>query len=914
MMKRPLRNIGSLLQPPRSNIPSRAGKSTTPPLLGHFLRQYGVQSTSNLGQNISSLSKRSSGILISKRQHRFFSTDVISVWREKTDRLVDTPIGSFTPQLWNEAHMAILWWLDNDMKESVENSLQLLDRLYQEEQAASSADEAPPDFYKTDLLNLIINRWRKEMSEASSKTHKSELRPPELVKKLHQYHANSTYLKPDVQSYSMIIDASSSFPDNSEGVLLADSTLEWMVEQAMENPSLRPNVVTFSSVMNSWVKSGLPEAPQRVEDLLQRMKDLDEENPDWGVAPNGVTYSTAIDVWARVGRVDRVEELFNEIYVEYGKGKEDLKPTIHIFNGYLVALAKKGDNNRAEALLKQMEDLYEAGELDSKPTVISYSTVLDCFAKSKDRDAGERAEAILRQMAGNGVQPNTISYNSTINAYAKAGKVEHAESLLKEMYESYVQGNQVVQPTAQSYSIVLAAWSKSRSVDAGERGERILHLMKELAQSGELDRAPDIVSYNSVLDCWAKSSSREAPEKAQSFLKQMRDDGVDLDTYSYNIVLNILSRSGQPHKAEALMEGMQATGVSPDITTFNTLLAAWSRSRLKEAPERAANLFARMKVEETVKPDIVTFNTVLRCYSQIGNAESAEELLLEMIQNESGVKANKTSFNTAIAAWSRSRRPNAAERAELLLNKMRESGSSMKPDCISFNSVLSAWARSNDPSAAERCEAIFKVMQSQHQAGEKDIKPDIITYNTILHAWARSTRKDAPERAEAVHRDLQRRFNAGDQYMKPTGRCYASLISVWSKAKRPDASIRAEEYMNRILRLDERGQSESRPSTLLFTATIQAWGNSGDPDAMLHTDVLLQQLLAQFAKGNKYASPDSRLFGTILTVLASSEVPDKAERADKLIAMMKQYKVSPNSFMMNSLDKCYESRMLQNHI
>jgi hypothetical protein len=150
--------------------------------------------------------------------------------------------------------------------------------------------------------------------------------------------------------------------------------------------------------------------------------------------------------------------------------------------------------------------------------------------------------------------------------------------------------------------------------------------------------------------------------------------------------------------------------------------------------------------------------------------------------------------------------------------------------------------------------------------------------------------------------------------MKPTGRCYASLISVWSKAKRPDASIHAEEYMNRIIRLDELGGSESRPSTMVFTAAIQAWGNSGDPDAMLHVEVLLQQLLAQFAKGNKYAKPDSKLFGTVLTVLASSEFPDKAERADKLIATMKQYKVSPNSFMMNSLGKCYETRMLQNPI
>jgi hypothetical protein len=73
-------------------------------------------------------------------------------------------------------------------------------------------------------------------------------------------------------------------------------------------------------------------------------------------------------------------------------------------------------------LLLEMLEQYDMGNNNVKPNTITYNSVIDAWANSKDPNAGIRAEAILQRMEeqykmGNrDVEPNTLSYNSAINA------------------------------------------------------------------------------------------------------------------------------------------------------------------------------------------------------------------------------------------------------------------------------------------------------------------------------------------------------------------------------------------------------------------------------------------------------------------------------------------------------------------
>ena len=68
-------------------------------------------------------------------------------------------------------------------------------------------------------------------------------------------------------------------------------------------------------------------------------------------------------------------------------------------------------------MLQWMHDQYKVSNADVKPNTVSYFSTITAWAKSGDPAAGHRGEARLRQMqkcsdAGNtDVRPDTVSFN-----------------------------------------------------------------------------------------------------------------------------------------------------------------------------------------------------------------------------------------------------------------------------------------------------------------------------------------------------------------------------------------------------------------------------------------------------------------------------------------------------------------------
>ncbi|CAJ1960127.1 unnamed protein product [Cylindrotheca closterium] len=881
--------------------------------------------------------------LISKRS---LSSDMDSVWRHTSTRLLETPIGSFDdPKTRTECHMAVLWWLnDAPADEGTSMAIRLLERIQKDDQTLRQnkesldwiAGEATEDLFTTDLLNLVVNNWRKAAAEKPLLFGGDpELSASSLFERIKALEASSsTILKPDVHTFSMIMDGA--IHDSRQSVIVGHDILQYLRIHATNHPRLRPNVYTFSTLMNSWVKSGRAEAPDKVEELLEQMHELSFEEPEWDVAPNQVTYATAIDCWAQKGRPDRVEFLLQEMYEESRNGNEELKPALACFNGYLVALAKAGDVDKAQSVLDQMERLYESGELNEQPSVISYSTVLSAFAKSKTEP--EVAESILRRMIDQDISPNVISYNSVINAYVNSRNIERAEELLGEMHQSFLQGNIEVRPTVQTYTVVLSGWSKLRSSDAGERGERLLRLMRDLANSGELDSPPDIVAYNAVLDCWAKSRSRDAMSRAQALIRTMESDGIKPDVYSYNILIRSFARARKIAEAEGVLKTMMDAGVEPDITSYNTLLDAWSKSTLRQATARIRSLFRVLKKHERLEPDLVTYNTLLHSYTRRGYGEQAQSLLDEMCGDGSRVRPDSISFNTVISAWAHSTDPEAPQRAEAILERMIEIGGRVRPDVISFNSVMGAWVRSRSPKAFQRCEKLVAIMHEMRQEGYMTLKPDPVTFNTLISTCGlmysndRSLDETAGDgisgddlsendvspsidpalQAESILEEMKGHYD-------PDGKTYGAIINVWSRSHAPESGEKAEAYLRELIGKVSSGRVNENLRAFEFTSTIRAWGNSGDPNAIYKADEILHLLLQynqqqkkieENSRGTKtLVIPDKFLFHAILKVLAASNVHDKPKYADRLLQLMKEYEVKPSRAIVQLLEVCYRRRV-----
>eukprot|EP00537_Pseudo-nitzschia_pungens_P002920 CAMPEP_0172370758 /NCGR_PEP_ID=MMETSP1060-20121228/39496_1 /TAXON_ID=37318 /ORGANISM="Pseudo-nitzschia pungens, Strain cf. cingulata" /LENGTH=950 /DNA_ID=CAMNT_0013096137 /DNA_START=404 /DNA_END=3256 /DNA_ORIENTATION=- len=942
-----------------------------------------------------------------------------SVYRQTTARLLAVPAGKFDDKLWSETHMTILWWLNSCLDEnlpatkassevgaeSIHWALQLLDRMYEEEQETLlHRNENLPEFFNEELLNLILNRWRllissrrmlldrkeRDYSEGDQTKHDAEpspIKPRNLLDVLYRYQETSPNMQPNIQSYAMIIDTISSVVESyaedykmaeKENLMeMVDEIVEWLVDQASDDhssidnientgddqttndieedhsPSVSstpaplqhqkprfaptPNVVLFSSAMDAWTKSGLNGSPERVEELLANMLTLQEWYPEWDIAPNKFTYSTAIDAWAKVRRVDKVKELLQNMHQQAMEQDDPtLKPGLPAFNGYLVALARSGRVDEAETLLSQMEDLYDSGELEEPPSVISYTTVIDGFARSKVEGSSVRAESfLLRMIDREDLSPNAVTYNSVINAHVQCFNIEAAENLLREMHETYLRsGNMEIRPTMQSYSVVISGIAKSRRKNAGERAERILEQIKEMAQSGDLDEPPDVILYNAVLDCWAKSSStQETASRALAFLKKMKQDGIVPDAISYNTIIHCLAQSGMTLDAELMLEEMKDTGVQPNSITYNTLLAACfsqkphrtRRGKDRDDSNRAEKLFDKMRSDPNIQPDVVTYNTMLHSYSRQGDFEKAESLLKEMFLEDSPVSPDSTSMNTIINAWTKSGKDDAPQRAEAILEQMLKPSDSneawgkslegIRPSSITFNSVMTAWTKTRRAEAADRCQHLFDLMEN-NAVGE--VQPDYVTFNIMIYAWSLSTLEDAPDRAEALLSEMHKRFQAGNARMRPSTKTYGSLINVWAKSRRPEAGEKAEKYLRKIIQISEgkynlhrqklKSFNAEQPRVFEFTSAIRAWFKSDDPRAIYKADGILYLLLQQVTQGNKEAAPNSKLFGAFLQVLASSEIPKKHVYADRVVELLIEFKVKPNKMLLDLLNQCYGGR------
>jgi len=86
--------------------------------------------------------------------------------------------------------------------------------------------------------------------------------------------------------------------------------------------------------------------------------------------------------------------------------------------------------------------------------------VIACLANSKNKreEAALRAEKLLHDMkrrwkAGDRLtQPTTHSYNSVMNAWARAGEPRRADEIFREMLEDYKNGNDAAKPQTSTFN------------------------------------------------------------------------------------------------------------------------------------------------------------------------------------------------------------------------------------------------------------------------------------------------------------------------------------------------------------------------------------------------------------------------------------------------------------------------------
>ena len=374
------------------------------------------------------------------------------------------------------------------------------------------------------------------------------------------------------------------------------------------------SIEAFNKVLVSWAKSGQDDGPKRAEQLIVFMDELGDP-----VKPNLSSFTTLIDAYAQQNDWDGVsysERIFNRLLDEYMEGEFDEEPNIATWTIVISAwtrLAKKGfrgTEERADKLLKRMESLFEDGRTSFGPDAIAYVTCMNAWAFSKNKFGPTQAELILN-----------------------------------EMHERYMDGDDTMKPSARSIQIVIDSWSKGGDEDSMEQAEQVLdryegHLDSLIPAEDDPDKQrvlDDIATiYRTMLFGWSKCD----PERAQDYLLDMVDRDMQLDSFSFDKVIeaNVQLLPEDPAAMKRIyeifenMEKCRTDGkIQPNERVYTSFIRAMTRGRVKYLGTTANQILKRMDAlysegNKGIRPTVFTFNSVLNACAETRNTVDAKPM------------------------------------------------------------------------------------------------------------------------------------------------------------------------------------------------------------------------------------------------------------------------------------------------
>jgi hypothetical protein len=225
--------------------------------------------------------------------------------------------------------------------------------------------------------------------------------------------------------------------------------------------------IIFTAVVKSLLNVNNDQSSKALA-LFQTLKDEYEMSKDPSLKPDIVLYSTIITILSRKGGpsdISRALELLDELESKYANGEIDMRPNKYCLTPIVVALSKGHHSDafgKAEEVINRMEMLFEeSGDVSTRPDHVSYSLLLLILSRSKDHVDFSRAQGLLETMHEKTLNidgfepPNSFTYSVFLNILANSGeadKGEKAERLLEDMEEKASLGYLHSKPDEKAFS------------------------------------------------------------------------------------------------------------------------------------------------------------------------------------------------------------------------------------------------------------------------------------------------------------------------------------------------------------------------------------------------------------------------------------------------------------------------------
>ncbi|KAL7542120.1 hypothetical protein ACHAXR_011822 [Thalassiosira sp. AJA248-18] len=311
-----------------------------------------------------------------------------------------------------------------------------------------------------------------------------------------------------------------------------------------------------------------------------------------------------------------------------------------------------------------------------------------------------------------------------------------------------------VTPDLKTFMIVINALARRGTVMSAEMADDLLHLLEEYYSDLNLD----IKIYHSVLNAWARAA-KETSDVSSSSASALKAD---------ELLCRLLGRVQSDRLLEADQEEKY---IFPQANEYSFLMAinAWanasstavSAEKIADGTVSANHAEKLLKGLQTLalkpnKTTIACYGAVIRTWASLGQAERAQKVLEEMVENSGHLPLDLIHFNAVLDAWARDLSSTKSLDEILpkvssirgLLMKMDGGRShqsyNVDPDNGSYNHVIRAcyapWASSqshgDESIRRQALEMAYETYSKMSQDYNSSHRPDAHTYQHMFKAIA----------------------------------------------------------------------------------------------------------------------------------------------------------------------------------
>lgn len=405
---------------------------------------------------------------------------------------------------------------------------------------------------------------------------------------LHEMLQPESCVKPDVISYNTVLSAWAGV-----GTRFADQKANDLLNEMLSEVSeVRPDTYSYTTVIHAWSRrSG---SSKKALNLLRSMQQ--QQRDDAQVQPNKVTYTNVMLALLRDRKLEDARRLLDEM-IELSAESHQLRPDVVAFSALLDGYADQADRHKnPRQLIRMVLEVLEQMKAmardnpDVAPNQLTYTSAMSALARSRQWEAGPLAEQLLEEMYETGVTPSIIHWNTVLNAYAKsprANKIHHANRIWDK-----IAAQQHVAPDVITYNTMLSVAANSFASDGFISRKACLQMGFDVFRA--LQRDPDCQASSltfhylfKIIRKFMPLESIETTTRRWDIIRRIFQLCCEQGCVNEHILEQIVDNMGLKEEEVDILLGsckqQWASSSSESRVSLSSLPAEWSQNALRSS-------------------------------------------------------------------------------------------------------------------------------------------------------------------------------------------------------------------------------------------------------------------------------------------------------------------------------------------